>query len=119
VYTIRVEATFSATHSLKMPDGSDEPIHGHDWRVSVFIASRELDPLGMVVDFEKVQSALRTVLEPLHHSDLNQLEPFANLNPTAEIVARHLFDEIGKLLPRAIQRVELVEAPGCVAIYEK
>lgn len=102
-----------------MPDGSDEPIHGHDWRVSVLFFSRELDQLGMVVDFEKAQSALRSVLSTLHHSNLNQLEPFSNLNPTAEIVARHLFDEIGKLLPQAIQQVELVEAPGCMAIYKE
>jgi 6-pyruvoyltetrahydropterin/6-carboxytetrahydropterin synthase len=118
VYTISVQETFSATHSIKLPDGSQEPIHGHDWQATIYCSDLELNELGMVTDFERAQSALRSVLHPLHHSHLNELKPFTNLNPTAEIVARHLYDEISKLMPHTLQRIEIVEAPGCVAIYE-
>src|SRR4051812_27370017 len=34
-FEITTTRTFSAAHQLRLPDGSIEPLHGHNWRVKV------------------------------------------------------------------------------------
>jgi len=119
MFTIAVEGSFSAVHRLVLADGSSEPLHGHDWRVVVRLETAELDKVGMVADFADVRRGLEEITAALNYSDLNQHEWFRGCNPTAEHVARVIFDrmaghpEWGKL----VTSVELAEAPGCVAGY--
>ena len=118
-FTISIEATFSATHRLRFADGSLEPLHGHDWHVRAYFQRAELDEAGMVVDFHRAEETLRAILAPLHHSDLNALPDFAHLNPTAEIVARRVFQKLFDAGLREVSRVDVTEAPGCVASYRR
>jgi 6-pyruvoyl-tetrahydropterin synthase len=61
------------------------------------------------------------VLAKFDHGNLNMLPRLAGSNPTAELVARLVFDELrdrlGPQAPLAVVRVE--EAPGCVASYAR
>ena len=118
MYTAVVTGMFSATHQVAMPDGTLEPLHGHDWSVRAFLSSNELDANGMVVDFCQAQATLDSILGQWHHGNLNQHRAFANVTPTAERVARCVFDRLREpgLLP--VRRVEVTEAPGCLAIFE-
>lgn len=119
MYNIRVETTFSALHRVHLPDGSLEPIHGHDWVVRAIFGADQLDRHGMVVDFLEARSALEAAVAPLHHGDLNDYPAFAEKSPTAENVARTVFDHIyGQGFSRLLLRVEVIEAPGCLATYE-
>jgi hypothetical protein len=45
--------------------------------------------------------------------------PFDRLNPTAELVARHIADELGGAVPAGVRvhAVSVGEAPGCTATY--
>ena len=55
----------------------------------------ELDELGMLVDFKAIKNALKDVLDRFDHRFLNELEPFsAGINPTAENLARIIFEEL-------------------------
>lgn len=119
MFSVTVETTFSALHRVQYPDGSLEPAHGHDWQVRVHFQRSHLDDHGMVVDFVEAQSILKSIVEPLHHSNLNEMDAFHNVNPTAEIVARYIFDRFHKKCPDTLQRVEITEAPGCVASYQR
>jgi 6-pyruvoyltetrahydropterin/6-carboxytetrahydropterin synthase len=119
MYTIIVEGSFSATHQLALADGSIEPLHGHDWGVRAHFASPTLDRCGMVLDFEDARAGLRSVLERLRYVDLNQHEGFRGANPTAEAVARYIFDRLREAGLTMLRRVEVTEAPGCVAVYEE
>jgi 6-pyruvoyltetrahydropterin/6-carboxytetrahydropterin synthase len=115
-YSVTVEGGFCATHRLRLPDGSVEPVHGHDWRVVATFASTELDGASMVVDFHRAQEVLRGVLAPLHLSDLNTAPLLAGRNPTAEIVARQIYASLTAAgLP--VWSVGVTEAPGCVARF--
>jgi len=117
MYSVSVEARFSAVHQVRLGDGTLEPPHEHDWLVRACFSRSELDEVGMVVDFSKARSALQSVLARLDHADLNSHEGLAGKNPTAEVVARYIFDrmaEPGLSVPR---RIEVTEAPGCVAAY--
>lgn len=87
ITTIRV---FSASHQLRLYDGSLEPLHGHNWRVSVCVGAGELDAIGVVMDFHLLERLVDEVVVPMHNRHLNDLLPFAQMNPSAENVALHI-----------------------------
>lgn len=118
MYSIAVDATFSAAHRVRLPDGTLEPPHAHDWGVRVWFGGPGLDESGMVIDFQEARTALDAVLADLQHKNLNELDPLAALNPTAEVLARYVFERIRASGLPMIRRVEVTEAPGCVAAYE-
>lgn len=119
MYEIRVQAGFSASHQVRMYDGKLEPLHGHDWGVEAVFRGPELDRIGVLLDFVAVEAALKEVLAGLHHAHLNEAPMLAGLNPTAEHVARRIFEELrSRLGPDApLAGVHVREAPGCTAGY--
>ncbi len=118
VYTISVEATFTATHGVRYANGTVETPHDHEWRVRAFFRRARLDDVGMVVDFGEAQSALLSVVKKLENTDLNDHRALRGVNPTAENLARHIFEHVQSAGMRNLCRIELTEAPGCVATFE-
>lgn len=118
MYSVVVEAGFTARHWVFMPDGSPEPRHSHDWLVRAHFARATLDDHGMVIDFLEARGALEEEARSLEDTDLNALPGEIGRTPTAEVVARHFFDRLAARGLAALRRVEVTEAPGCVAAYE-
>lgn len=118
MYSVTVESRFSAMHHIRLHNGTAEPPHGHDWIVRVTFSKSSLDELGMVVDFADAKRALKNVLARLHYVDLNQLTELMGKNPTTEVVAEWLFQQIAAEGFDSLARVEVTEAPGCLAVYE-
>jgi 6-pyruvoyltetrahydropterin/6-carboxytetrahydropterin synthase len=118
MYTVIVESNFSAIHGVTLPDGTVEPPHGHDWRVRAHFAAEELNEFGMVVDFEEAKRALSHVSARLEQTNLNENWEISGPCPTAEVVARHLFEQIRRQGLASLKKVEVTEAPGCSAAYE-
>lgn len=122
MFEITVEGTFAAAHALVI-SGVREPVHGHNWHVTVTIAGRELDADGLLCDFHTVEDVLREVIGPFHNGNLNDTPPFDRMNPSAENVARHIGQAMHEgldaaLSPHAaIASVRVTEAPGCAATY--
>ena len=124
VYELCVQSCFAAAHAIVI-GGVREPVHGHNWDVRVVIRAPRVDSEGLVCDFHAVEAAVASILSRFHNRHLNEVEPFTVTNPTAELVARHIADELGTalapvLMPQAgrVARVSVTEAPGCVASYE-
>lgn len=118
MYECRVQAGFFAVHQVRLADGTLEPLHGHDWKVQAVFAGPQLDAAGMLVDFVAAQGALQDVLRSLHQTELNAAPPLSGLNPTAEHVARTVFEQLQKRLPGfGLAAVYVEEAPGCIAGY--
>jgi len=122
MYEITVQAEFAAAHALVIA-GVREPIHGHNWHVTVTVAGEKLDTDGLLCDFHTVEDVLREIVGPFHNRNLNDCPPFDKLNPSAELVARHVAEELAgrlneSLSPYAsIASVRVTEAPGCAATY--
>jgi len=91
-YTIQIEGNFSSAHRLRDYHGNCENLHGHNWKVVVKIKSQQLDHSGMLIDFGKAEKKLNTILKRFDHKYLNETPPFDDLNPTAENIAKHIFD---------------------------
>jgi len=108
MYTLRVRTEFAAAHTLRGYPGSCGRLHGHNWKVEVEIQARALDELGMGIDFREIRKTAREVTDALDHRYLNEIEPFTEINPTAENIAAYCFREIGARLDRPAVTVHAV-----------
>ena len=99
----------SASHRISFAGGTQvEPLHGHNWKITVYCEAEELDADGMVVDFCEIE---RRICGTLDHADLNEVLPF---NPTTENLARWICEQV----PHCF-KVEVVESPGNEASFER
>ena len=87
-YELIVKADFGAAHRLREYKGKCERLHGHNWKLDIYLAADGLDQEGMVMDFVDAKAAVRKVLEKYDHYNLNEVPPFDGLNPTSENIAR-------------------------------
>lgn len=119
MYEVSVSAWFAAAHQLRLADGSLEPLHGHNWRVTVTFAGPRLDGMEVLLDFVALRKRLDAALAGWHDRNLNDLADFAGRNPSAELVAFTLAARMSDGLPAGVrlQAVEVEEAPGCIARY--
>ena len=112
-FDIIVTREFSAAHALRLPDGTLEPTHGHNWRVAAAVSADALDAIGTVMDFHELERLMDAIIDPMHNRHLNELEPFkSELNPSAENVALH----VGRSL-RLPPGVRLDRVEVCRAVY--
>ena len=98
MHELMVRRKFSAAHNLRGYHGKCENLHGHNWKVEVFIVAKELDETGLAVDFRLLKDKTDEVLRNLDHQHLNELPYFKDLNPSSENIARYIFDQLSKTL---------------------
>ena len=121
MFEVRVEKTIACAHRLFDYNGPCESLHGHNYRIEVAYGGTELDHFGMLVDFTDIKKAFNAVLDTLDHTYLNDLPAFHDLSPSAENIARHIFQEL-KRTPferAALDHVSVWETPTQVAVYRE
>ena len=60
MYTVIKRMEVSAAHSLKLSYRSKcENLHGHNWIITVYCRSKELNADGMVVDFSHIKQVVK------------------------------------------------------------
>ena len=94
MYELTVDTHFDAAHCLRGYEGPCSRVHGHTWTVSVTVAAEDVGELGLSMDFRDIASRLDDEVRELDHRDLNGLPAFTGLNPTAENIARYLYDRL-------------------------
>lgn len=118
MYRLRVEGDFSSAHFLRDYEGKCKHLHGHNWLVRMTVCGEKLDHRGMLVDFKDLRKNLRETLSRLDHGCLNEIPPFDKENPTAENLAKWVFEQMsGKVGNAEVERVEIFENSGSVAEY--
>lgn len=120
MYELFIKTHFSAAHHLRDYTGKCANQHGHNWLVEVYCKCRELDSVGMAIDFVDLKREVNELLESLDHKDLNELDHFKEHNPTSENLAKYLFDLLSdKLNDERVQvsKITIYETPNCGASY--
>ena len=120
MYEIKIITSFSAAHRLENFYGKCESLHGHNWKVEVFLQGDKLDEAGLLQDFGVVKARTRELLEEVDHKYLNELPAFSHQNPSSENLARHLFERLGAALNREgvkVSRVSVWESDSSCASY--
>ncbi len=116
MFELSIESHFSAAHHLLNYEGKCENIHGHNWKVEIFIEGNELDKSGMLIDFKILKKHLNLVLEKLDHKDLNNLEEFKNTSPSSENIAKFIYSQLKETFP-GLKKVTVWETEKAKASY--
>ena len=101
MYEVSVDETFAAAHNLRNYKGKCENLPGHNYKVRITLAGTELDSTGLLYDFSQLKQAIQGVIRSLDHIYLNEFPPFDVLNPSAENIARYLYEQTARQLPKA------------------
>jgi 6-pyruvoyltetrahydropterin/6-carboxytetrahydropterin synthase len=108
MFEVTVEDSFAAGHYLRNYRGKCENPHGHNYKVRVTLAGKELDKAGLLLDFKDLRDVMKPAIDRLDHQMINDIEPFTNLNPSAENLAKYFFDETnGRLHSSTYGRVRV------------
>ncbi len=62
------------------------------------MCSEVLNDMGIAIDFREIKNQTKSVAKRLDHQYLNEIPPFDVLNPTAENIAKYIFDEVALLI---------------------
>ncbi|HEV8589689.1 MAG TPA: 6-carboxytetrahydropterin synthase QueD [Pyrinomonadaceae bacterium] len=120
-FEVMIERNFSSAHQLRGYKGKCENLHGHNYKIEIYARGRELNNIGLLVDFVELKDAADDLVTYLDHKNLNELEPFVSeQNPSAENVARFCLEKLAaKLNDDRVQiyRVRCFETPTSVATY--
>ena len=118
MFELTVRSEFSSAHFLRDYDGKCRNLHGHTYKVAVTVAGEKLNDIGVMADFVELKKHLEAVLKPLDHACLNDLGHFKKHNPTAENIAKYIFDEYRKLnAPVKIVKVQVWESDRADVVY--
>ena len=116
MYKITKEFSFCASHSLEnLPANHPcSKLHGHNYIVIVELESATLNREGFVIDYRKLNLFKAFVDDHLDHRHLNDV---VDCNPTAENLAKYMF-EIFKKTYSQLVAVTIKETPKTAARYE-
>lgn len=123
MFEVSIDETFAAGHALRGYRGKCENLHGHNYKVRVTLTGETLDQIGLLYDFKDLKAVTNEVIDRLDHQYLNDLEPFRQNNPSAEHMARYIYDEIKALLFKStdgrvrIKHVKIWETDTSTATY--
>ncbi len=120
MFEVTIEQTFSAGHALRHYRGKCENVHGHNYRCEVTVEGEQLDGIGLLVDFVELKKTVRAVIDRMDHQWLNDFPPFDVLNPSAENIAKYIYDEVSQTIDGngvRIGSVKLWETDTSYATY--
>ncbi len=119
MYKLSIKSDFAASHHLGLGyRGKCQKLHGHTWKVEVAIESPRLNKIGMVTDFMDIKIKLKSFLETLDHTHLNNIAYFKKRNPTTENIARYIYHGFSKeCRPLKLKKVIVWESDNASITY--
>ena len=119
MYELTVKGHFDAAHALRGYPGECRKLHGHTWDIEVTVAAEKLDEIGIVYDFKLLKQDLAVVLDSYDHEYLNDVAPFDELSPTAENLARVIYERLSETVDARVRVAEVVvwESPVAKLVY--
>jgi len=110
MYELRVVTKFSAAHQLTMVGSKCENMHGHNWKIEVYVAGENTDGGGVLLDFGVIKKHVREIMSLLDHKYLNELAYFKKNQPSSENIAYFVATELQKRIDNQTAHVSRVTA---------
>ena len=111
MYELKVVTRFAAAHQLTMVGSKCENLHGHNWKIEVYVRGKKLDAGGVLMDFGVIKKQVAAVMDMIDHKFLNELESyFPDGQPSSENIARFVADELQKRIDNPAVNVSQVTA---------
>jgi 6-pyruvoyltetrahydropterin/6-carboxytetrahydropterin synthase len=120
MYELKVISKFAAAHQLSMVTEKCENLHGHNWKIEVYVAGSKLNEWGVLVDFGEIKRHLSDVMDILDHKFLNDINAFRDINPSSENIAKYIADQMQSRLTDPsirVSRVRVWESDDACATY--
>lgn len=111
---------FEAAHCLRDYPGKCSRLHGHNWQVEVTVAGTKLNELGLLIDFRDLKAEVQKILQQLDHYYLNELPAFQQINPSAENIAKYLYEELAAsevFAELKLKTIKVWESPRSAVTY--
>ena len=123
MYKLMIETSFASAHQLRGYKGKCENLHGHSWKVQVYVAAEKLDEIDIAIDFHDLKRMTNEIVSQLDHKFLNDLFPFTEKNPSSENIAKWIYESLKKRLIEypsvSISSVTVWESETASATYYK
>lgn len=120
MFELKIITQFGAAHQLRNYNGKCENLHGHNWKIEVYVKGEELDKDGMLVDFKIIKDRTEEIIERFDHKFLNDLECFSEINPSSENIAKYIYEELEKGISNnkiKVSRITAWESDTACATY--
>ena len=120
MYELKIVTQFGAAHQIKDIGGKCEDLHGHNWKIEVYIEGPELGKDGLLIDFKVIKTATKKIIDRLDHTFLNELEYFKGTSPSSENIARYIYESLARELNSdrvKINKVAAWESDSACASY--
>jgi 6-pyruvoyltetrahydropterin/6-carboxytetrahydropterin synthase len=90
---------FEAAHDLPtFPDGHKcRRLHGHSFRFEVIVEGEVPADKGYLIDYGEIKRVVDPIVKKLDHYYLNEIAGLEN--PTSEMIAKWIWDQVKALLP--------------------
>ena len=121
MFELKVITNFAAAHQLKMVGEKCENLHGHNWKIEVYLEGEELKASGVLMDFGEIKRHVAEIVGRLDHKFLNETGMFdSNCPPSSENIARHITVELQAAIGEPgvkVSRVSAWESENACATY--
>ena len=121
-YELIITSAFSAAHRLRGYKDKCENLHGHNWKVELAVRGTGLNGIGLLLDFKILKERLKSILDGLDHTYLNDLSHFKKVNPSSENIAKFIYKQASKLLNSGeitVSAVSVWETESSRAVYRE
>ena len=120
MYELKIVTHFAAAHQLTMVGEKCENLHGHNWKIEVYVAGKKLDEAGVLIDFGVIKKHVAEIMSLLDHKFLNDLDYFKNNQPSSENIAGVIARELQKRIDNtavSVSKVAAWESENACATY--
>jgi 6-pyruvoyltetrahydropterin/6-carboxytetrahydropterin synthase len=121
MFELKIVTHFSAAHQLKMVADKCENLHGHNWKIEVYVAGKSLNDAGVLMDFGEIKQHVSEIMKTLDHKFLNELDFFDdNHPPSSENIASYIANALQAMIKEPeikVSRVTAWESENASATY--
>lgn len=120
MFELKVVSHFAAAHQLTELAGPCERLHGHNWKIEVYVRGRELGKDGLLIDFKTLRKATEKALQEFDHRFLNEIQAFKTESPSSENIAKYIYQSLSRDVDDdrvKVDRVTAWESDSACATY--